>query len=64
MKDQRLEQVTSLIGMSERYVSQFVGFIMSAKETNKHTMQYIIKSLIAGGIAGSAAKTVIAPFDR
>jgi solute carrier family 25 protein 16 len=30
----------------------------------KHSFNYIVKSLVAGGIAGCAAKTFIAPFDR
>lgn len=30
----------------------------------KQSSNYILRSLVAGGIAGCAAKTVIAPFDR
>lgn len=28
------------------------------------TLPFILKSLLAGGLAGSAAKTIIGPFDR
>lgn len=36
------------------------------RETDKASADpsYIIKSLMAGGIAGCVAKTVIGPFDR
>ncbi|KAJ3275570.1 hypothetical protein HDV01_007573 [Terramyces sp. JEL0728] len=37
---------------------------MYAENKDKKGFEYIIKSLIAGGIAGSAAKTVVAPLDR
>ena len=37
----------------------------SAKEpTQKQSSAYILRSLLAGGLAGCAAKTVIAPLDR
>lgn len=31
---------------------------------DKQSIEYIVRSGIAGGVAGSAAKTLIAPFDR
>ncbi|KAH6567435.1 hypothetical protein BASA60_009025 [Batrachochytrium salamandrivorans] len=31
---------------------------------NKQSIDYIYKTLLAGGLAGCAAKTVIAPLDR
>ncbi len=34
------------------------------KPLQKNTLTYVIKSLIAGGVAGSAAKTAVAPLDR
>jgi solute carrier family 25 protein 16 len=34
------------------------------KTKDKHTLDYTIRSLVAGGIAGSLAKTVVAPLDR
>lgn len=34
------------------------------KVIDKHSMEYIVRSGIAGGISGSAAKTLIAPMDR
>jgi solute carrier family 25 protein 16 len=33
-------------------------------DKNKQSLEYIAKSLLAGGIAGCAAKTFIAPLDR
>ncbi|CAJ2513606.1 Uu.00g017250.m01.CDS01 [Anthostomella pinea] len=34
------------------------------KQPDKHSMDYIIRSGIAGGLAGCAAKTAVAPLDR
>ncbi|KAI9347268.1 mitochondrial carrier domain-containing protein [Obelidium mucronatum] len=34
------------------------------KSSGKRTTSYVLKSLLGGGIAGCAAKTVIAPMDR
>ncbi|KAI1409652.1 mitochondrial carrier protein LEU5 [Hypoxylon sp. FL1857] len=34
------------------------------KRPDKHSMDYVIRSGIAGGIAGCAAKTTVAPLDR
>lgn len=34
------------------------------KNSKKQSFEYILKSLVAGSIAGSLAKTVIAPLDR
>lgn len=38
--------------------------IMRSKRTNKRTWDYIWRSGVAGGLAGCAAKTVVAPLDR
>ncbi|KAK8091125.1 hypothetical protein PG994_000630 [Apiospora phragmitis] len=35
-----------------------------AKRPDKHSMDYMVRSGIAGGIAGCAAKTSVAPLDR
>ncbi|KAI1267159.1 mitochondrial carrier domain-containing protein [Xylariaceae sp. FL1019] len=34
------------------------------KKPSKHSMDYIVRSFIAGGFAGCAAKTAVAPLDR
>ncbi|KAI1503914.1 mitochondrial carrier protein LEU5 [Biscogniauxia marginata] len=34
------------------------------KQPDKHSMNYIVRSGIAGGLAGCAAKTTVAPLDR
>ncbi|KAI2469415.1 mitochondrial carrier protein LEU5 [Annulohypoxylon bovei var. microspora] len=34
------------------------------KQPDKHSMDYVIRSGIAGGLAGCAAKTTVAPLDR
>lgn len=34
------------------------------KIIDKQSMEYVIRSGISGGLAGSAAKTLIAPLDR
>ncbi|KAI1302273.1 mitochondrial carrier domain-containing protein [Xylaria venustula] len=34
------------------------------KKPNKHGADYIIRSFVAGGVAGCAAKTTVAPLDR
>ncbi|KAL6026094.1 coenzyme A transporter [Candidozyma auris] len=36
----------------------------SQKIIDKHSTEYVVRSGIAGGISGSAAKTLIAPMDR
>ncbi|KAF2971091.1 hypothetical protein GQX73_g2423 [Xylaria multiplex] len=34
------------------------------KKPNKHGMDYMMRSFVAGGLAGCAAKTTVAPLDR
>lgn len=34
------------------------------KVIDKHSMEYVVRSGVAGGLSGSAAKTLIAPLDR
>ncbi|GAP90452.1 putative mitochondrial carrier protein LEU5 [Rosellinia necatrix] len=34
------------------------------KKPNKHSMDYMVRSFVAGGLAGCAAKTTVAPLDR
>ncbi|KAF8513179.1 mitochondrial carrier domain-containing protein [Hysterangium stoloniferum] len=36
----------------------------SVDDPGKQTISYISRELLAGGVAGSVAKTVVAPFDR
>ncbi|RAH67722.1 coenzyme A transporter [Aspergillus aculeatinus CBS 121060] len=36
----------------------------ATKEVNKRSVDYIVRSGVAGGLAGCAAKTVVAPLDR
>ncbi|PYH91454.1 mitochondrial carrier protein [Aspergillus ellipticus CBS 707.79] len=36
----------------------------AGKEVNKRSVDYIVRSGVAGGLAGCAAKTVVAPLDR
>ncbi|KAJ3371490.1 hypothetical protein HDU91_005132 [Kappamyces sp. JEL0680] len=48
----------------EEWYQSFVSTEMHAPAQDKQSLEYIVKSLIAGGIAGSAAKTVVAPLDR
>ncbi|KAJ3097430.1 hypothetical protein HDU97_004878 [Phlyctochytrium planicorne] len=38
--------------------------ILAKPKQDKHSASYIIRSLVAGGVAGCAAKTSIAPLDR
>ncbi|KAI1481552.1 mitochondrial carrier [Daldinia eschscholtzii] len=37
---------------------------MKGKRPDKHSMDYVLRSFIAGGLAGCAAKTTVAPLDR
>ncbi|KAI8956387.1 mitochondrial carrier domain-containing protein [Xylaria longipes] len=34
------------------------------KKPNKHSIDYMMRSFVAGGLAGCAAKTTVAPLDR
>lgn len=36
----------------------------NVKVIDKHSLEYVVRSGVAGGISGSAAKTLIAPLDR
>ncbi|KAI1115261.1 mitochondrial carrier domain-containing protein [Nemania sp. NC0429] len=36
----------------------------SKVKPNKHSMDYMMRSFVAGGLAGCAAKTTVAPLDR
>ncbi|KAK6828523.1 coenzyme A transporter [Apiospora arundinis] len=38
--------------------------VATSKRPDKHSMDYMVRSGIAGGIAGCAAKTSVAPLDR
>ncbi|KAI0152390.1 mitochondrial carrier protein LEU5 [Hypoxylon sp. NC0597] len=37
---------------------------VKGKQPDKHSMDYVIRSGVAGGLAGCAAKTTVAPLDR
>lgn len=37
---------------------------VQSKRPDKHSMDYVVRSFIAGGMAGCAAKTTVAPLDR
>ncbi|KAI1806173.1 mitochondrial carrier [Daldinia bambusicola] len=37
---------------------------MKGKQPDKHSMDYVLRSFVAGGLAGCAAKTTVAPLDR
>ncbi|KAI2782032.1 mitochondrial carrier [Daldinia loculata] len=37
---------------------------MKGKRPDKHSMDYVLRSFVAGGLAGCAAKTTVAPLDR
>ncbi|KAJ6007077.1 hypothetical protein N7522_005428 [Penicillium canescens] len=37
---------------------------IQGKATNKRSLEYVLKSGLAGGLAGCAAKTLVAPLDR
>ncbi|EGF77606.1 hypothetical protein BATDEDRAFT_13935 [Batrachochytrium dendrobatidis JAM81] len=43
---------------------QHTPFIDAKSRKDKQSIEYISKTLLAGGLAGCAAKTVIAPLDR
>lgn len=38
--------------------------MMMKKKKDKRSLDYIMRTMVAGGIAGCAAKTAIAPLDR
>ncbi|KAF8473828.1 putative mitochondrial carrier protein [Kalaharituber pfeilii] len=38
--------------------------IEANRRKNKRSLDYVLRSFLAGGVAGSAAKTLIAPLDR
>ncbi|KXS12616.1 mitochondrial carrier [Gonapodya prolifera JEL478] len=53
-------------GASSRTAPSSLGLGVESepRHRNKRSLDYIVRSLVAGGVAGSVAKTVIAPLDR
>lgn len=45
-------------------LSQYSSAPTPVKVIDKHSLEYVVRSGIAGGLSGSAAKTLIAPLDR
>ncbi|KAJ3219353.1 hypothetical protein HDU67_001572 [Dinochytrium kinnereticum] len=49
---------------SKPRLTAFTSASVDSKKKDKRSLSYITRSLLAGGIAGCAAKTTIAPLDR
>ncbi|KAI1377776.1 mitochondrial carrier protein LEU5 [Hypoxylon crocopeplum] len=55
---------TTTQGASPDAADDELPVTVKGKQPDKHSMDYVIRSGIAGGIAGCAAKTTVAPLDR
>ncbi|KAF2255620.1 mitochondrial carrier protein-like protein LEU5 [Trematosphaeria pertusa] len=54
----------AIIPQKEKTAGSAAGAKTSTKKVDKQTPEYLVKSGLAGGMAGCAAKTVVGPLDR
>lgn len=63
MKIQPQEEITGTF-FEKKERNKIVNVKVIDNVKSKHTLDYILKSGVAGGIAGIVAKTLVSPFDR
>lgn len=48
----------------DKFLSNYTNLPLKSKEHEKQSLGYLWRSGMAGGLAGSVAKTIVAPLDR